>query len=155
MKASKSSLITLFAALLVALAPSSQAQEERPAQDQPRRERPAGGDRERRGPGGGANRFEQMAERLKLTGEQKTKLRPIFNEETAKLRELRQDTTLTQEQRRTKTREIREQYLGKMKTVLTEEQFAELKKMREQAPRGGQRGARRGPGNAPNAPQPE
>src|SRR5687767_1043107 len=151
MKAPKSSLIPLMAAVLVALAPASQAQEEqRPTQDQPRRERPAGGERERRGPaGGGANRFEQVAERLKLNDEQKGKLRPIFTEESTKLRELRQDTALTQEERRTKTREIRELYLGKMKAVLTAEQFEELKKMRTEAPGAGPRGARRAPATAP------
>jgi hypothetical protein len=151
MKAPKSSLITLVAAVLVSLAPSSQAQEERPAQDQPRRERPAGGaQRERRGPGGGVNRFEQIAERLKLSDEQKAKLQPILTEETTKLRELRQDTALTQEQRRTKVREIREQYLAKTKPILNTEQFDAFKKMREQTPAGGARGQRRAPENAPN-----
>jgi Spy/CpxP family protein refolding chaperone len=151
MKSSQNRFILLIAASLLAWAPSSSAQEERPAQDQPRRERPAGGERERRGPAGGANRFEQIAERLKLNDDQKGKLRPIFTEETTKLRELRQDTTLTQEQRRTKTREIREQYLGKMKPILTTEQFEQLKKIREETPARGRRGER--PGGGAGAPE--
>jgi hypothetical protein len=60
------------------------------------------------------------------------------------MRELRNDTALTQEQRREKVREIREQSLAKMKPILTTEQYEAFKKMREQAPRRGQGGDRPG-----------
>lgn len=126
--------------LLVAFAPMSRAQQN---DDNARRERPAAGQRERRGAGpAGENAFNRMAEQLKLTDEQKAKLQPLYREELTKLRELRQDTALTPEQRREKTRTIREQYLGKMKEVLKPDQFEQLKKMRETRPTGGARGNR-------------
>jgi Spy/CpxP family protein refolding chaperone len=85
-----------------------------------------------------------MAERLKLTDDQKTKLRPIYQEEMTKTRELRQDSTLTAEQKRDKMRELRTEYLGKMKPVLSTEQYDDLKKMREQGAGRGPRGVRQG-----------
>lgn len=140
MKTPKINLIAFAAlSLLVALTPLSRAQET-PGQDAARPERPARSAGERRGGAAGANQLERIAERLKLTDEQKTKLQPILREEAAKLRELRQDTTLAGEERRTKVREVREQFLAKMKPILSTQQFEELKKMREQAQNRGQRG---------------
>jgi periplasmic protein CpxP/Spy len=89
------------------------------------------------------NQFDRMAQQLKLTDEQKTKLQPIVKEENTKLRELRQDTSLTTEQRREKSRELRDQYTAKIKPILTAEQFEQYKKMGQQ---GGGRGQRAGGG---------
>jgi Spy/CpxP family protein refolding chaperone len=85
-----------------------------------------------------------MAERLKLTDDQKAKLRPIYQEEMTKTREVRQDTSLTTEQRRDKMRDLRQEYLGKMKPILTADQYDDLKKMREQGAGRGPRGVRQG-----------
>ena len=139
MKLSKISLLTALLGTLVAWAPFTNAQDNAGAA---KTERPAAGQRERRGGAAGANQFDRMAERLKLTDDQKAKLQPIVKEETAKIRELREDTSLTPEQRRDKVREVREQYLAKMKPILTTEQAEQLKKMREQTPGRAQRGPR-------------
>jgi hypothetical protein len=129
MKVQRNVITAAALGLLVAFAPMSRAQQN---DDNARRERPAAGQRERRGAGpAGENAFNRMAEQLKLTDEQKGKLQPLYREELTKLRELRQDTALTPEQRREKSRTLREQYLGKMKEVLKPEQFEQLKKMRE------------------------
>jgi periplasmic protein CpxP/Spy len=88
------------------------------------------------------DQFQHMAEQLKLTDEQKTKLQPILKEETTKLRELRQDTNLTAEQRRDKAHEIRAQYAAKVKPVLSTEQFEQFKKMQQQNANRGQHGTK-------------
>jgi Spy/CpxP family protein refolding chaperone len=88
------------------------------------------------------SQFQHMAEQLKLTDEQKTKLQPILKEETTKLRELRQDTNLTAEQRRDKAREIRAQYVAKAKPILSTEQFEQFKKTQQQTGGRGPRGAK-------------
>ena len=100
---------------------------------------------------GRQNQFQHMAEQLKLTDEQKTKLQPILKEEATKLRELRQDTNLTAEQRRDKTREIRTQYVAKAKPILSTEQFEQFKKSQQQTGSRGQRGAKAAKSSAANS----
>ncbi|MFO1500903.1 MAG: hypothetical protein U1G07_21365 [Verrucomicrobiota bacterium] len=144
MKLSRVSLIVAVLATVLT-APLSRAQDNK---DIAKPERPAARERRPGGGAGGANQFDRIAERLKLSDEQKTKLQPIFREEMTKLRDLRQDTALTAEQRREKVRTIREEYFGKMKPILTTEQADQLKKMREQQGPGGNRRGPQGNANA-------
>jgi hypothetical protein len=141
-------LSALALGAIVVTVPVSRAQD---TKDTPKPATPSQG--ERRGGPPGAASFDRVAERLKLSDEQKTKLQPVWNEEMGKLRDLRQDQSLTQEQRRDKVKEIREQYLAKMKPVLTTEQYDQLKAMRQQAAGRGPRGVRQ-PGTAPANPPP-
>lgn len=71
----------------------------KPAVERPNRPPGGGG-----GGGGGAgqrvDRIKQMAEQLGLTQEQQDKLKTLFADQAKKARELRQDTALTDEQRR-------------------------------------------------------
>jgi len=130
MKVSQMSLLAALAlGALVAIVPTSRAQD---SKDAPKPATPPSGQRQRSG-GGGANQMERLTERLKLTEDQQAKLKPIVTEETGKLRDLRNDTSLSSDQRREKAKELREQYLAKMKPILSTEQFDQLKKMREQA----------------------
>jgi Spy/CpxP family protein refolding chaperone len=146
MKVSHVSFLALILGALVTLAPNSRGQDSPDAKDASKPDRPAAGQRERRGGpgGGGAAQIERISERLKLTDEQKTKLQPILREEAAKLRELRQDNSLSREQMRDKAREVREQYLAKMKPILSEEQLDQFKKMRQEGAARGPRGSRQG-----------
>ena len=79
------------------------------------------------------DRMKQIAEELKLTAEQKEKLKPIFKEEAEKLRELRGDDKLTRVEKMAKVKEIREAGFTKIKTVLTPEQTEKFQKIREEA----------------------
>ncbi len=79
------------------------------------------------------DRMKQIAEELKLTDEQKEKLKPIFKEEAEKLRELRGDDKLTRVEKMAKIKEIREAGFTKIKTVLTPEQTEKFQKIREEA----------------------
>lgn len=69
------------------------------------------------------DRTEIIARALKLTDEQKAKVKPIIEEETKKLQELRADQKLSPQERTAKMREIRETTYQKMKPILTEEQW--------------------------------
>jgi periplasmic protein CpxP/Spy len=92
------------------------------------------------------DRMQQLSEELKLTAEQKAKLKPIFEGEAEKMRALRDDTSLTPEQRRDKYRELREASAAKIKPILTAEQKEKWDKLQEKMrERGGERGGERGP----------
>jgi len=150
MKTLRASLMTALAlGALLALSPASRAQD---SKDAAKPESPATGQRP---PRGGANAFDRMAERLKLSDDQKTKLKPIYQEEMTKMRELRADTSLAADEKRDKMRDLRQTYLGKMKPILTTEQYDDLKKMREQGPGRGPRGVRQGGDAKPPAAPPE
>ena len=72
---------------------------------------------------------------LNLTDEQKTKLRPILAEENQQLETLRNDTSMTQEQKMAKANEIRQTAGPKIKAILTPEQLqklADLQKAKQQ-----------------------
>ena len=85
-----------------------------------------------RRPGGVAERLKQIAEELKLTDEQKGKLKPLLEDEAGKLRELRQDTGLSRADRQSKSKEIRNAANEKIKAILTPEQQEKWAKLRTQ-----------------------
>jgi len=70
-----------------------------------------------------------MAKALDLTEDQKTKVKPIMEEQQKKMTDLRNDKTVSQEDRRTKAKEIRDATGAKLKEVLTAEQYAKWEKM--------------------------
>lgn len=80
--------------------------------------------------------LEQLAKNLDLTDAQKPKVKAALEEQMQKMGALRQDASLTPEDRRAKMKTIREDMKAKMKEILTPEQFAKYEKM--------------GPGNRPN-----
>jgi len=72
---------------------------------------------------------------LNLTDEQKAKLRPILAEENQQLDTLRNDTSMTQEQKIAKANEVRQNASPKIKAILTQEQLqklADLQKAKQQ-----------------------
>ena len=68
-------------------------------------------------------RLEGAIKELNLTEEQKEKLRPIYREQMEKLRELRQDTSLSPQQKRERFQAAREELTAEVKKVLTPEQL--------------------------------
>lgn len=125
------------------------AADEKPAGQAPRRAGPppAG----ERGPGMGRGSEEwlkRLTEELKLTEAQKEKVEANQKAQREKMAKLREDTSLTPEERREKMRAIREENDRKMKEILTAEQYEKWQKLRPDRPAGPGRGAgeRRGPG---------
>jgi Spy/CpxP family protein refolding chaperone len=68
-------------------------------------------------------RMQETARELNLTDEQKEKLQTIIRAQMEKLRELRQDTSLSQPEKAEKFKAIREDIIAEAKKVLTPEQF--------------------------------
>ena len=85
--------------------------------------RPAGGDRL----AAVRERMQDTARELDLTPEQKEKLQAIVREKMEKLRDLRQDTSLSPQEKREKFQAAREEITAEVKKVLTTEQFEKWK----------------------------
>src|ERR1041384_7487434 len=86
--------------------------------------------------GGPGNRFDNLAERLNLTADQKTKVQEIFSDTREQLRAVRQETEPRMD-------EIRRQADGRLQTVLTPDQWQQFQRLREERGRHGRgRGSR-------------
>ncbi|MBN2506857.1 MAG: hypothetical protein JXQ71_09205 [Verrucomicrobia bacterium] len=91
------------------------------------------------------DRTDFLASYLQLSDAQKEKVRPIFEEESKKIAELRKETKMPNDQRRAKYAEIREATNAKLKAVLTDAQWEKYSKR-------GQRPATLPPGAKPVRP---
>src|SRR5882672_4588806 len=106
------------------------------AQDQ----KPGGG---RRGPSV-EQRMERMTEELKLTDEQKPKVKAVLEDSQKKQQELFSDSSVSREDRREKMRGIRDNEDKKLKEILTADQYAKHEKMREEMRAAGKGGKKKG-----------
>lgn len=87
-----------------------------------------------RGMRGGPN-VDQIATALKLDDAAKPKVKTILDDQQKKMAELRADTTLSMQDRRTKVQAIRDETSTQMKAVLTADQFDQWQKMSQARPR--------------------
>ncbi|MBK8479064.1 MAG: hypothetical protein IPL39_23115 [Opitutaceae bacterium] len=92
-------------------------------------------------------RLARLTEKLGLTAEQQAQLRPILVAQAAALQAIDQ-TPLTGEQRREKTKQLYQDNRGKIAAILTPEQRAQMRELR----RDGRRQHRRH-GEQPDAPE--
>jgi periplasmic protein CpxP/Spy len=93
---------------------------------------PPAGARPPGGPGArGRMNFDNIAKELALNDEQKTKAKPVFEEMQQKMTDLRKDTSLSQDDRRAKMKEIRDDSNKKLKDIFTTEQFDKWQKMNQ------------------------
>jgi protein CpxP len=69
-------------------------------------------------------RLQRMSQRLNLTEDQKGKIRPILENEDKQIKAVRDDTSLSQPDRRAKLREIRQATRQQTNQILTPEQKA-------------------------------
>lgn len=84
---------------------------------------------------------QHMGKQLGLTEDQTAKLEPILSDRQQKMKALRADTSLTEDQRRTQMRSIMKDSQTQLATVLTPDQMQQLKSMRHGGPRGRHQGA--------------
>ena len=98
---------------------------------------------ERRGPRTPEERVNALKESLKLSDEQVAKLKPIFEKNQEKMKALRDDTNLAQQDRRAKMQELSKGLEDEVKPILTPEQQAKYKEENDK------RRAQRGQGRAP------
>lgn len=72
---------------------------------------------------------EHLSTQLNLSEDQKAQIKPMAEDVYNKMNEVRQDNSLSEQQRRDKIREIHENALGQVKTILTPEQQKKLDEM--------------------------
>ncbi len=86
-----------------------------------------------RPPGGpsirGRTGFDNIATQLALSEDQKPKVKPIVQEMTQNLADLRKDTSVAGADRRAKQKEIRDAATTKLKDILTPEQLDKWQKL--------------------------
>jgi Spy/CpxP family protein refolding chaperone len=99
---------------------------------------PQYGGQRMRGPMTPEDQLARMTKQLQLTDEQQAKIKPIIEEQHKQMMDLRQDTSMSREDRRSKFGEIRQKSLEKMKAILTPEQQKKWQKIQEE--RRGRRG---------------
>lgn len=104
------------------------------------------------GPGGQPptvdQRMQRMSQMLDLTGDQQEKIRPILESESTQMQQLRSDTSLSQEDRMAKLKQIRESSSSQINGILTPDQQKKYAEMQSRMGRG------RGQGAPPPQPQP-
>jgi periplasmic protein CpxP/Spy len=83
---------------------------------------PQGPPREGRGPGGGRSQVEMLTKRLNLTTDQQAQVRTIDEDTGKQMMALRNDTSLSQDDRRSKMMEIRKGSQDKIRAILSDEQ---------------------------------
>ena len=81
-------------------------------------------------------RLERMSTELKLTDEQKPKVKAVLEETGKQYQGLRD---LPQDERRTKMQSIREEENKKLKAILTPDQMEKYTKMQEEMKKGGRK----------------
>ena len=97
--------------------------------------------------------LDTIVQQLGLTDEQKPKFKAVMEDMMQKMRALRTDTSVAQEEKRAKIKEIRGAADAKLKEILTPEQFVKWQKQGTRPhPAGGKPGAGDAPPLTPAAP---
>lgn len=89
-----------------------------------------------------ASVLDRMTRRLNLSGEQREQITPVLQDEQQQARAIRQDTSLTPEQRRGKLWQLRDSTRAQVESLLTPEQVARMARPRGRPGMGGQAMAR-------------
>lgn len=83
--------------------------------------------------GAAANGGGSVEDELHLTDAQKQQLRPIIQEEITQINAVRDDQSLSMDQKRAKVEQIRQTEFPKIQAILTPEQITKLKDMQQKA----------------------
>ena len=78
------------------------------------------------------SRLKMLTEKLDLTEDQQAKLKPILEDESTQMKTLHDDTSLAPEDKRAKMKELHESSVEKMNAILTPDQQAKWKQMRQE-----------------------
>lgn len=136
----------LFAAVaaVLLLPPAGQAQEKDQGQSSPSQSDSQTTERQGRGRFAGAQRQRQhmamLAQKLNLTSAQKEQFQQIGRDMRKQGMAIRQDSSLSNDQKKEKMQAVRKEAHQKMFSVLTPEQKEQLKQMREQHQKDQERG---------------
>jgi periplasmic protein CpxP/Spy len=105
------------------------------AQQNPAPPPPSGGDQpqgQRRGMPSVDDQVKMMSDRLNLTPDQQTKIKPILEDQRTQAQALRKDESLSDDDRRNKMRTLRESTNSKIRDVLTDDQKKQFDEMQQQ-----------------------
>ncbi|MEI6946931.1 hypothetical protein V9K67_06985 [Paraflavisolibacter sp. H34] len=116
------------------LAKNKEAWKENKAEWKDRKGERKGDRKEGRGPGMGDGRFQrgQLPEELGLSADQKQKVAAIHQQYRPRMEALRNDASLSQDQKRSKLEDLRKQQQEQVKKVLTAEQNQKMENLRKQ-----------------------
>ena len=76
--------------------------------------------------------LQALSEKLNLTDDQKAKLKPILEDQMQQMKAVREDSSLSPEQKRAKMKSIHESLHNQINAVLTPEQQAKFKQMKQE-----------------------
>ena len=76
--------------------------------------------------------LQMLSEKLNLTDDQKAKLQPILQDNMQQIKTVREDSSLSQEQKHAKLKSIHDSMHEQINAVLTPEQQAKFKQMRQE-----------------------
>ena len=76
--------------------------------------------------------LQMLSEKLNLTDDQKAKLKPVLQDQMQQMKAVREDSSLSQEQKHAKMKSIHESLDDQINAVLTPEQQAKFKQMRQE-----------------------
>jgi protein CpxP len=129
MKLNKAFVFTLIAAGTVVASGSAFAQDTAtnvpaPAPEVSTNSQPARPHPMLRGPS-----IDRLAQMLNLTDAQKAQIQPILDVEHQKMRDLRNDTSLSMDEKRSKMKELREDTSSQLQPILTPDQFTKWQNM--------------------------
>ncbi len=82
-------------------------------------------------------RLKMLTQQLNLTSDQQEKVKPILEDESKQMESLRSDSSLTQQERRSKMQEIRQNTNSQIKPILTSDQQTQWQQMMDQRGRHG------------------
>ena len=98
-----------------------------------------------------ANQLERLTKELNLTDEQKAQVKPILDEQSKQMRATQEDTSLTQDQKREKMKQIHQTTHSQINGVLTPEQQKKFAEMKEEH-KGQREGSKENPSEQPKQP---
>ncbi len=81
-------------------------------------------------------RLQMMTQQLNLTSDQQTQIKPILENESTQMQALRSDSSLSQQDRMSKMKEIRENTNSQIKPILNAEQQTKYEQMMSHGHRG-------------------
>jgi periplasmic protein CpxP/Spy len=76
--------------------------------------------------------LQMLSEKLNLTDDQKAKLKPILQDQMQQMKAVREDSSLSQDQKQAKIKSIHESFHDQINAVLTPEQQAKFKQMKHE-----------------------
>ena len=77
--------------------------------------------------------LQMLTEKLNLTADQQAKLKPILEDQAHQMKAVLDDTSLSDDQRKAKKKAVHESLHGQINGVLTPEQQAKLKQMKQES----------------------